>query len=104
MKKFSVLSSTFLVLTMFSVGAHAATVVTGGKCTQKQMNNKLTSCETSEFTNSAGQTGYKCTCADKMVVKNPDLDSALTPDRSPITPASPPSTEAAPIQKAAPRN
>lgn len=61
---------------VFAIGisatAYAGTVVTGGRCTQTQMANKLTKCETSSFTNSAGQTGYKCTCTDKFVALNPD--------------------------------
>ena len=45
--------------------------------TQKQKDNKLTSCETSEFTNKAGQTGYKCTCTDRKVTLNPGVDPGL---------------------------
>lgn len=67
-----ILRTAILVALGLSATAQAATVVTGGRCTQKQMSNKLTKCETSSFTNTAGQTGYKCTCTDRMVVLNPD--------------------------------
>jgi hypothetical protein len=77
MKRFASISAALLTVAMISVTAQAATVVTGGRCTQKQLSNKLTSCETSEFTNKAGQTGYKCTCSDRKVTLNPGVDPGL---------------------------
>ncbi len=68
---------------LFAIGAstavQAATVVTGGRCTQKQLSNKHTSCETSTFTNKAGQTGYKCTCTDRRVGIAPDRGIEVRP-------------------------
>lgn len=102
MKTLSIASSAFLALTMLAVSAQAATVVTGGRCTEKQKSNKLTSCETSEFTNNAGQTGYKCTCTDKLVRANPSIDQGVTPIDPSVTPSDPVSPPA--VQKALPRN
>lgn len=77
MKRFASISAAIVTIVLISATAHAATVVTGGRCTQKQKDNKLTSCETSEFTNKAGQTGYKCTCTDRKVTLNPGVDPGL---------------------------
>lgn len=74
MNRFASISAAIVTVLMVSTTAQAATVVTGGACTQKQKANRLTSCETSEFTNKAGQTGYKCTCTDLKVTVNPDID------------------------------
>jgi len=86
MKKLTLYSAILFAMGA-SAAAQAATVVTGGRCTQKQISNKLTSCETSTFTNSAGQTGYKCTCTDKYVVVGPDRNPAI---RSELTPSAQP--------------
>lgn len=88
---------------MLAVTAQAATVVTGGRCTEKQKSNKLTSCETSEFTNSAGQTGYKCTCTDKLV-RAPGLDQGVTPVDPSVTPSDPVSAPPPAVQKTLPRS
>jgi hypothetical protein len=82
----------------------AATVVTGGRCTEKQKSTKLTSCETSEFTNNAGQTGYKCTCTDKIVRANPALDQGATAIDPSVTPSDPASAPPPAAQKTQPRN
>ncbi len=103
MKTLSVASTTFAAIIMLSVAAQAATVVTGGRCTEKQKSNKLTTCETSEFTNSAGQTGYKCTCTDKLVRQNPvGAEPGVTAVDPTVSPAGP---EAAPApMKPVPHN
>lgn len=77
MKRFASISAAIFAVVMISATAQAATVVTGGACTQKQKDNKLTSCETSEFTNKAGQTGYKCTCTDRKITLNPNVDPSV---------------------------
>lgn len=82
MKRFASISAAVVSVVLISATAHAATVVTGGRCTQKQMDNKLTSCATSEFTNKAGQTGYKCTCSDRKVSLNPGVDPGVKPVES----------------------
>jgi hypothetical protein len=103
-KTFSIASSAFLVVAVMTMTAQAATVVTGGRCTDKQMNNKLTTCETSTFTNSAGQTGYKCTCTDKLVTTGPGRDVSSTPIDPAVTPLETAPAPDAPAQKAMPRN
>jgi hypothetical protein len=82
MKKF-VLYTAALFAIGTSTFVQAATVVTGGRCTERQKSNKLTSCETSTFTNSAGQTGYKCTCTDKFVVVAPDRNPSIRAQAAP---------------------
>jgi hypothetical protein len=76
MNKFMLYSAALFAIGTSTV-VQAATVVTGGRCTERQKSNKLTSCETSTFTNNAGQTGYKCTCTDKFVVLSPDRDPSV---------------------------
>lgn len=77
------LAASLVVLLVLSSNAFAATVVTGGRCTSSQINDKWKTCNTSEFTNSAGQTGYKCTCKDNLSI-NPGLDPS-----APLSPINP---------------